>query len=409
LDPRTAFAYDPADSAEMRIEKTGILIIAGASCVAGLLWSATYLLVFGWGVPATLPLVFVVIVGPALWISHRLRDHRWAVHAQIACIIVIPALLQWSIGGLFDSGFVIIWALSGPLVALFFLSLPMAMAWIALYAALVALTVVFDATFAAHGPEVTPQIRALFFLMNTLALSIVVFVFAGYSVNRTRIERERAERLLLNIIPEEIAPRLKSGEATIADHFDSATVLFADMVGSTPLFTELDADDAVDWLNEAFTAFDRLVVRHGVEKIRTIGDNYMVAAGVPTPRPDHAHALVRLGLDMQRALDQLRPRAGRRLVFRIGIHSGPVVAGVIGETKFQYDIWGDTVNTASRMESNGEPGRIQISEATYALVRDDFELEPRGRLLVKGKGELGSWWVVGENVAGRRSHVARVT
>jgi class 3 adenylate cyclase len=186
---------------------------------------------------------------------------------------------------------------------------------------------------------------------------------------------------------------LKAREGTIADNCDSASVLFADMVGSTQLFGKMSARDAVAWLNEAFTMFDRLIERHGLEKIRTIGDNYMVAAGVPTARADHANALTRLALDMVEGLETLPARDGQRLRFRFGIHSGPLIAGVIGETKFQYDLWGDTVNTAARMESHGEVGRVHISAATETLIRDEFDCERRGTLEVKGKGAMETWWV----------------
>ena len=392
---RRAFAHDPGDTDEVRLEKTAIFIVAGACCVAGLVWSAVYAAVFGWGLIAALPLVFVVIVGPGLVVSHVTTNHYYAMYAQIACIMLIPALLQWTIGGLLDSGFVMIWALSGPLAALFFLRARQAAVWFLLWLGLVVVTVLFDDTFARQGYAVSSATRALFFVMNVSICSLVIFLFAGYFVGRAKAERLRAEALLLNILPEEIAPRLKADEGTIADQFDSASVLFADMVGSTPLFARLSADEAVDWLNQVFSAFDRLVAESGLEKIRTIGDNYMVAAGVPTRRPDHAPALIDLALEMRKTVEELPPRNGRRIGFRFGIHTGPVVAGVIGTRKFQYDVWGDTVNTASRMESHGETGKIHITGATRALCGDAFEYEPRGEVEIKGKGRMETWFVVG--------------
>jgi class 3 adenylate cyclase len=206
-------------------------------------------------------------------------------------------------------------------------------------------------------------------------------------------ERAESERLLLNILPGPIAQRLKNGSGVIADHFESVSVLFSDIVGFTPLSESLSADEMVEWLNEVYSAIDLLTQEHDVEKIRTIGDGYMVAAGVPYPRDDHAVALTRLALDMKAHFRTLAPVHGHHVDFRMGISSGPVVGGVIGTHKFQYDIWGDTVNTAARMESHGVPGRIHVSSATYELIKEEFVCEPRGPIDVKGKGTMDTWFV----------------
>jgi class 3 adenylate cyclase len=206
-------------------------------------------------------------------------------------------------------------------------------------------------------------------------------------------ERAKSERLLLNILPESIAQRLKAEPGVIADQFESVSVLFADIVGFTPLSEALSAYEMVEWLNEVYSAIDALVQDFGVEKIRTIGDGYMVAAGVPFPRPDHAVALTNLALAMREHFSTVPPVKGRHVTFRIGISSGPVVGGVIGTHKFQYDIWGDTVNTAARMESHGLPGRVHISGHTYELIEDEFICESRGLIEVKGKGDMETWFV----------------
>ena len=209
-------------------------------------------------------------------------------------------------------------------------------------------------------------------------------------------QRAESERLLLNILPEPVAQRLKTEPGVIADRYESASVLFADIVGFTPLSETLSAEEMVEWLNEVYSEFDALVQKHGVEKIRTIGDGYMVAAGVPFPRDDHAAALARLALDIKAYFEALPPVHGHTANFRIGINSGSVVAGVIGTHKFQYDLWGDAVNTAARMESHGVPGRIQVTPATYELIKDQFTCEARGSIEVKGKGEMETWFVVGK-------------
>jgi guanylate cyclase len=225
------------------------------------------------------------------------------------------------------------------------------------------------------------------FPYTLITLMVLVVPVMGLLVGRLSFERERAEGLLLNVLPAEVAAELKETGATTTRRFESISVLFADIVGFTRLSAEMDPEAMVAQLNEVFTHFDRLAKKYGCEKIRTIGDGYMVASGVPTPRDDHAYALASMALEM------LEYAETGPLSFRFGINSGPAVAGVVGTSKFQYDIWGDTVNTASRMESHGETNRIQIAEATYRLVKDDFATTPRGPVEVKGKGTLNTWFL----------------
>jgi guanylate cyclase len=205
-------------------------------------------------------------------------------------------------------------------------------------------------------------------------------------------ERRRARALLLSILPEEIADELAHAPRVIADEFENVSVLFCDVVGFTPMSETMTPAELVEMLDELFGRFDTLVDASGLEKIKTIGDCYMVAAGIPRPRDDHARALVTLALRM---LDTARDFefAGRTLQLRVGINSGSVVAGVIGRRKFSYDLWGDVVNTASRMESHGVPGAVQVTETTRQLVGDDFECTPRGTIDVRGKGALPVWLV----------------
>jgi len=209
-----------------------------------------------------------------------------------------------------------------------------------------------------------------------------------------RGEQAKSETLLLNILPKEIAAILKNESRTIADHYTEASILFADMVGFTPLSARMAPVEMVELLNEAFSYFDSLVDKYDVEKIRTIGDNYMVASGVPRRRTDHAQALVCMALEIRDFVTSHTFRNGQQVSFRIGISSGPVIGGVIGRRKFVYDVWGDAVNVASRMESHGTEDTIQITQATYELIKDEFVCEPRGAVNVKGKGEMEVWLVV---------------
>jgi class 3 adenylate cyclase len=208
-------------------------------------------------------------------------------------------------------------------------------------------------------------------------------------------EQDRSERLLLNVLPAPIAARLKQGEAVIADRFPEVTVLFADLAGYTASSDRSSPERLVQVLGDLFTAFDGLAQRHGLEKIKTVGDAYMVAGGLPVPRPDHAEAVAEMALAVREEVGRHLDPSGQPLAVRIGIDTGPVVAGVIGTTKFSYDLWGDTVNTASRMESHGVVGCIQVTERTYRRLRDRYHFERRGPVQVKGKGELVTWFLVG--------------
>ena len=197
------------------------------------------------------------------------------------------------------------------------------------------------------------------------------------------------------MLPAAIAERLKFRRGSLAERHSAVTVLFADIVGFTPMAERVSPSELFVLLDEIFTSFDALVIDRDVEKIKTIGDNYMVAAGVPDGRVDHASVVADLALAMQAAIGDIAARRGLELSIRIGFHSGPAVAGVIGQNKFAYDLWGDTVNTASRMESAGAAGRIQITNETRLLLDDRFVVEPRGEIAVKGKGTRATFWLVG--------------
>jgi len=208
-------------------------------------------------------------------------------------------------------------------------------------------------------------------------------------------ERARSDRLLLNILPQPIADRLKNGESHIVNAFDEVTVMFADLVGFTPLSTQIPPTMVVRLLDQIFSAFDELADRHGLEKIKTIGDAYMAAAGLPFPHNDHAAATVSMALEMHETVKKFSHQWQRDLKMRIGICTGPVIAGIIGHNKFIYDLWGDTVNVASRMESHGMPDRTQVAKTTYEMLRDRFLFEERGTVEVRGKGPMKTYFLLG--------------
>lgn len=215
-------------------------------------------------------------------------------------------------------------------------------------------------------------------------------------LKQLQAEQEKSERLLLSILPRPVAEQLKQTQSTIADSFAEATVMFADIVDFTGISTHRSPIEMVNLLNHIFSAFDNLAEKHGLEKIKTIGDAYMVVGGIPKHRPDHAEAIADMALDMQIAISKFNSETGESFSIRIGISTGPVVAGVIGTKKFIYDLWGDTVNTASRMESHGFPGAIQVTNSTYQCLKDKYLLEERGTIPVKGKGEMQTFLLKGK-------------
>ena len=231
-------------------------------------------------------------------------------------------------------------------------------------------------------------------MLNLGSVIVIVFALLYYFVGQRNFFQERSETLLLNILPKEISEALKTDRSAIAAHYKSASVLFADVVEFTPMAATMTPLRLVNLLNDVFQCFDDLVEKHDLEKIKTIGDCYMVAAGVPRQRPDHAAALVQLAIDMREVI-ALWKYGDRKLAFRIGINSGPVVAGVIGRKKFIYDLWGAAVNLASRIESQGASGAIQITRSTHDLIEDQFDCESRGIVKVKGADEMEVWHVLG--------------
>lgn len=209
-------------------------------------------------------------------------------------------------------------------------------------------------------------------------------------------EQEKSENLLLNIFPKSIAERLKKGQRTIVEHFTDVTVMFADIVGFTKLSAKLDPQELIEFLNEIFSKFDQLAHTHGLEKIKTIGDSYMVVGGIPDPDENHVRSIAEMALDMMEVMHSVKIKTGESAAIRIGINTGPVRVGVIGTSKFSYDLWGDTVNIASRMESQGLPGAIQVTDATYQYLRDFYEFEERrDQPDFKGKGRLSTYLLVG--------------
>jgi adenylate cyclase len=395
-----------SDSDEERVRKATLTLTSALITVLSVIWVGTYAALGLW-LSALIPFAYQLASVASIAAFARTKRYRFFRASQLSMMLVLPFLLQWSLGGFGQSSAVALWALMAPLGALLFLDLRRAFPWFMAFVALVAISGLIDAQLTEA--DVPDSIVIAFFVMNVLGVSTTVFLLLQYFMRaRERIlaqleekhvalqaEREKSERLLLNILPVPIAARLKESSDVIADGFAGVTVLFADIVEFTRLADRLPPEEVVALLNRVFSAFDVLTQRHDLEKIKTIGDAYMVAAGLPIPRPDHAEAVAEMALDMREEAERCGREVGFPLAIRIGMDSGPVVAGVIGRSKFIYDLWGDTVNTASRMESHGLAGQIQVTGRTYERLKGRYELRERGELDVKGKGPMTTYFLVG--------------
>lgn len=391
----------PTDTEELRLRKSVLVLSSSLMATLSVVWVVTYA-VLGLWLSAAIPLTYQLASAASLYTFARTRHYRLFRVSQLLMSLLLPFALQWSLGGFAASSAVSLWAFTCPVGALLFVGARQAVPWFVAFGALMAISGAIDPALSEGAPDIPQGIVVSFFVLNVLGVTTTAYVLLQYFVRaRERalselvVERAKSERLLLNVLPASVANRLKESDQVIADGFASATVLFADIVGFTPLAQALSPADTVVLLDRVFAAWDRLVDRYGVEKIKTIGDAYLVAGGIPSPREDHAEAIADLALEMGAEVERCAGEEGLSLEVRIGIDTGPVVAGVIGRAKFTYDLWGDTVNTASRMESHGMPGEIQVTERAYERLRDRYELRRRGTIEVKGKGPMTTYLLLG--------------
>jgi adenylate cyclase len=329
-------------------------------------------------VTLAIPVLLLVVI------AIRPRSYVATLHVMFVVIMAGPVLDTAMFGGLLPSGLLVIFGLDIALAALLAISLRAGLVWFGVF--------LLSVVYAVAVPHWVDRIYTLDdptgnAAFNLIATGIVTIAVMIYFIRQRDRFQQRSDDLLHAILPDRIVAQLKDAPGTIADDVASASVLFADVVDFTPLSATMTPADLVDLLDGIFSAFDGFVQELGLEKIKTVGDAYMVASGVPVPRDDHADAIADLALRI-RDLVATTTFGGRRLQLRIGVASGPVTAGIIGTQKFAYDLWGDTVNTASRMESSGLPGEIQLAPTTYELLRDRYRCQPRGPVQVKGKSEM---------------------
>jgi adenylate cyclase len=390
---------DGRDDEELRQKKALLVLLAILILPVSVVWGGLYL-GFGSSV-GIVPFVYFAVSLASLVIFALTRRFQLLLVTQLLDILLTTTVGQMLIGGFLPSGGVGLWGILAPLGALVFLEVRRAVRWFG------AFLIVFLLTGLAGEVLFPDADLPAWFTSTMLALNVVgsasvaFMILASFANQRNealralRAEQAKSEALLVNILPSSIAERLKSTTQTIADHFESASIVFADVVGFTPLSERLPAAEVVGMLDRLFSRFDALVERHGLEKIKTIGDCYMAAAGVPDPSPDHARRAALMALDMREAVATSAIGGPADLELRIGINSGPVIAGVIGTKRFFYDLYGDAVNTASRMESHSVPGEIQITRATYELLKDEFVCRRRGTIPIKGKGQMETWYLEG--------------
>ena len=355
---------------------------------------------------AAVPYAYIVVSYVSLLIFYHSKKFEYLTFTQLVMLLVMPFFMQWAIGGYEASSGIAIWAILSPIGALMILGTRQSTPWFMLFTLLAALSWKLNYMFVGNSLPIPAHIKDTFFLMNIMGVACILYAVMRYfqsqkeqTLHELVLEQARSEKLLLNILPLSIANRLKDNDMRIADSHAAVTILFADIVGFTKMTATMPPAELVGILSELFSRFDRLAAQYGLEKIKTIGDGYMVVSGAPIGRDDHACVVADLALKMQHELVEFNAQTGKTLQMRIGISSGPVVAGVIGTSKFAYDIWGDAVNMASRMEKTGLPDAIQVSEFTYNLLKDNHlskdkcRLESRGLVQIKGIGEVNTYFL----------------
>jgi adenylate cyclase len=399
---------DPGDSEELKLSKSLLMFAVGLMNVAPMVWLAIY---WGTGVrlSSSIPLGYQLVSTASLAIFLHNKNFRVFSFTQLGLFLFVPFIIQWSIGSFVAASGVILWGLLAPIGAVLCLSARESAPWFFAYILMVAMSAFFDYNLAEvkTAPVVPPQTSALFFGLNFIVMSTLVYILISFSQQekerirttladtngQLRIAQEQSERLLLNILPGPIAERLKNDNQTIADGFADITVMFADIVNFTHIAEGMSPNQIFSMLNQVFSCFDELAEQHHLEKIKTIGDAYMVAGGLNDDKMNYSDAIANMALGMRDVL--AIEFAKMKLEIRMGIGTGPVVAGVVGKKKFIYDLWGDTVNIASRITSESVPGSVQVDLVTYRRLRARFDFGAPREIYVKGKGDMTVYELLG--------------
>jgi len=422
LERLRSAGIDPGDSDELRLNKSLLMFATGLASVASMLWLVIYWSL-GPQLSSTLPFAFQILLATNLAIYIKWGNFDFFRLSQLALFLFFPFVVQWSIGNFITASGITIWGLLAPVGAILFFGAREAFAWFIAYLFLLAMSGFFDFHLASMEMQTKQQIpiqtAVVFFALNFAAVSTIVFLLLRFATiekqkaqarltethRMLQIEQERSERLLLNILPGSVAERLKNSNQTIADGFADVTVMFADIVNFTQVAEGMAPTQVFSMLNRIFSSFDEMAERFGLEKIKTIGDAYMVAGGLNDGDTDYSDAIADMALAMRDLLRRDFTVNEAHLEVRIGIGTGPVVAGVVGKKKFIYDLWGDTVNIASRITSEGVPGMIQVDGITWRRLKDRFDFHEPQTIYLKGKGNMevhrmiGRKQTTGESVA----------
>src|SRR3954469_20530956 len=400
----------PNDTDEQKLQKTLLIFACGLMGFAAMLWLVIYH-AMGIRYSATVPLIYLTVSGATLAIYLWNLNFEFFRFAQTSLYLFVPFIMQWSIGSYVTSSGVMLWALLAPIGVMVFQGPKESVPWFFAYLVMTAVSGFFD-YYLAYGTEknigMPLQTIAVFFVLNFAAMSTIVYLLVVFFVRQKdrlkealdrqhallQVEQDRSERLLLNVLPGHIAERLKRDPSVIADGLADCTVMFADLTDFTRLTEELPPRDMVAMLNEVFSWFDALAEKYNVEKIKTIGDAYMVAGGLLDHDAQYTEAIVNMALDARDKLSELKTSAGDSLGIHIGIGSGPVVAGVIGVKKFIYDLWGNAVNVAARLTSEATTGGILVDATTYRRLRGLYKFEGPEPLTVKGQRQLTAYRLI---------------
>jgi len=414
-DRLRAAGVQPGDSDELQLKKQVLLFACGLMIAGSAVWLSIYWLL-GLTLSATLPTLFQLLALATLLIYLWTLNFEFFRVTQLGLWLFVPFVAEWAIGDVVSASGIILWGLLAPVGAALLYSARESLPWMVAYVVLTVASGYVDFTLIGmpHTSIAVPlRTSVVFFALNFAALATMVywllsFAFKERARSRARLEvahaklqeeQIRSERLLLNILPAPIAERLKHSDVQIADGYAEVTVMFADIVNFTHIAENMTPAEVFSLLNRMFSEFDTMAERHGLEKIKTIGDAYMVAGGLNGTAADFSGAIADLALDMRKVVESRFVVEDRPLQLRIGIGTGAVVAGVVGRKKFIYDLWGDTVNIASRITSEGVPGAIHVDEPTYLRLQDRYAFDPPQTIYLKGKGDTKVYRLTGRNTA----------